>query len=87
MYLTYTIPWAAGEFKTKPTQHSTKELRGTGIIPDMVVICRSELPINQSLKINSHFCDVEREAVINTPLMASSYLSSIDYKPGKCRIL
>ena len=74
VHVTY-VPYlkAAGEFKTKPTQHSTKELRSTGIIPDMI-ICRSELPIDQPLKNKiAHFCDVEREAVINTPDVGSIY--------------
>jgi CTP synthase len=74
VHVTY-VPYlkAAGEFKTKPTQHSTKELRSTGIIPDMI-ICRSELPMDQPLKNKiSHFCDVEREAVINTPDVHSIY--------------
>ena len=74
VHVTY-VPYlkAAGEFKTKPTQHSTKELRSTGIIPDMI-ICRSELPMDQPLKNKiSHFCDVERKAVINTPDVHSIY--------------
>jgi CTP synthase len=74
VHVTY-VPYlrAAGDFKTKPTQHSTKELRSTGIIPDMI-ICRSELSIDQPLKNKiAHFCDVEREAVINTPDVASIY--------------
>jgi CTP synthase len=74
VHVTY-VPYlrAAGEFKTKPTQHSTKELRSTGIIPDMI-ICRSELPMDQPLKNKiSHFCDVEKEAVINTPDAHSIY--------------
>ncbi|MDR1721573.1 MAG: CTP synthase (glutamine hydrolyzing), partial [Methanobrevibacter sp.] len=58
---------AAGEFKTKPTQHSTKELRSTGIAPDMIV-CRSEKPIDKNLKKKiAHFCDVPFHAVVNTP--------------------
>ncbi|HEX3012780.1 MAG TPA: CTP synthase, partial [Methanobacterium sp.] len=68
VHVTY-VPYlkAAGEFKTKPTQHSTKELRSTGIIPDMI-ICRSELSIDAHLKQKiAHFCDVERNAVINCP--------------------
>ncbi len=74
VHVTY-VPYlkSAGEFKTKPTQHSTKELRSTGIIPDMI-ICRSELPMDQPLKDKiSHFCDVERDAVINTPDVHSIY--------------
>ncbi|MCK9150661.1 CTP synthase (glutamine hydrolyzing) [Methanobacterium alcaliphilum] len=64
---------AAGEFKTKPTQHSTKELRSTGIIPDMI-ICRSEEPIDTPLKKKiAHFCDVEPNAVVNAPDASSIY--------------
>ncbi|AEG18060.1 glutamine hydrolyzing CTP synthase [Methanobacterium paludis] len=74
VHVTY-IPYlrAAGEFKTKPTQHSTKELRGTGISPDMI-ICRSEFPIDSHIKEKiAHFCDVEEKAVINAPDMHSIY--------------
>ncbi|MDP3066183.1 MAG: CTP synthase (glutamine hydrolyzing) [Methanobacteriaceae archaeon] len=74
VHVTY-VPYlrAAGEFKTKPTQHSTKELRSMGINPDMI-ICRSELPINEPLKRKiAHFCDVAQEAVINAPDVGSIY--------------
>jgi CTP synthase len=74
VHVTY-VPYlkAAGEFKTKPTQHSTKELRSTGLNPDMI-ICRSELPIDTHLKQKiAHFCDVERNAVINAPDVPSIY--------------
>lgn len=74
VHVTY-VPYlkAAGEFKTKPTQHSTKELRSTGINPDMI-ICRSELPIDIPLKQKiAHFCDVEPNAVINAPDVHSIY--------------
>jgi CTP synthase len=55
---------AAGELKTKPTQHSVKELRSIGIQPD-VIICRTERPIGRSVKEKiALFCDVEPEAVI-----------------------
>ena len=55
---------ASGELKTKPTQHSVKELRSIGIQPDMI-ICRSDLPVPDDVisKI-SLFTDVEEEAVI-----------------------
>jgi len=69
------IPYlnAAGEFKTKPTQHSTKELRSTGINPD-IIICRSQEPIDDDLKDKiAHFCDVNPEAVVNTPDVSSIY--------------
>ena len=61
------VPWiaAAQELKTKPTQHSVKELRAMGIQPD-ILICRSErpLPEDQRDKI-ALFCDVDRDAVIS----------------------
>jgi CTP synthase len=74
VHVTY-VPYlrAAGEFKTKPTQHSTKELRSMGINPDMI-ICRSEYPLNHGLKQKiAHFCDVAIEAVINAPDVSSIY--------------
>ena len=52
------------ELKTKPTQHSVKELRSIGIQPD-AIICRSDLPIPPSIKDKiSLFCDVATDAVI-----------------------
>lgn len=74
VHVTY-VPYlnAAKEFKTKPTQHSTKELRSTGIVPDMIV-CRSESPIDEDLqKKISNFCDVDEKAVVNTPDANSIY--------------
>ena len=69
------IPYlnAAGEFKTKPTQHSTKELRSMGINPD-VIVCRSQEHIDDGLleKV-AHFCDVDVNAVVNTPDAGSIY--------------
>ncbi|MCL0077702.1 CTP synthase, partial [Peptococcaceae bacterium] len=55
---------AANELKTKPTQHSVKELRGIGIQPD-VIVCRSEKPLTKEMtrKI-ALFCDIEERAVI-----------------------
>ena len=69
------IPYldAAGEFKTKPTQHSTKELRSVGINPD-VIVCRSQEPIDDGLRGKiAHFCDVDFEAVVNTPDASTIY--------------
>jgi CTP synthase len=60
------VPWiaAAGELKTKPTQHSVKELRAIGIQPDML-ICRCEKPLVGDIKEKiALFCDVRAEAVI-----------------------
>ncbi len=69
------VPWiaAAQELKTKPTQHSVKELRAIGIQPDML-ICRAErsLPDEVKSKIGL-FCDVETEAVITAKDVASVY--------------
>src|SRR5580765_430208 len=60
------VPWiaAAQELKTKPTQHSVKELRAIGIQPD-ILLCRSERFLPQDVKEKiALFCDVEAEAVI-----------------------
>jgi CTP synthase len=55
---------ATGELKTKPTQHSVKELRSIGIQPDAIV-CRSDHEVSQSIREKiSLFCDVSKEAVI-----------------------
>jgi CTP synthase len=63
---------ATGELKTKPTQHSVRELRSIGIQPD-VIIARADYPVDDTLcdKI-ALFCDVERRAVVplvTTPLL------------------
>ena len=55
---------AAQELKTKPTQHSVKELRAIGIQPD-AILCRSDLPVPDSIREKiSLFCDVPKNAVI-----------------------
>jgi len=55
---------AAKELKTKPTQHSVKELRGIGIQPD-VIVCRTERPLSKEMEEKlALFCDIDREAVI-----------------------
>ncbi|SKA71905.1 CTP synthase [Desulfobaculum bizertense] len=54
---------AAGEVKTKPTQHSVKELRSIGIQPDMI-ICRSEMPLDEHIRNKiALFCNVDPDAV------------------------
>ncbi|PIC64698.1 CTP synthetase [Sporosarcina sp. P13] len=67
MYIhTTLIPYlhAAGEMKTKPTQHSVKELRSLGIQPNMIVV-RSEYPVPQEMKDKiALFCDIKPEEVI-----------------------
>ena len=69
MYIhTTLIPYlkAAGEMKTKPTQHSVKELRSLGIQPNLLVV-RTELPVSQGTKNKlAQFCDVAPEAVIES---------------------
>jgi len=64
---------SSGEFKTKPTQHSVKELRSIGILPDIIAL-RSDKPLNKELKDKvSLFCDVEKEAVIEMINVKSIY--------------
>lgn len=68
MHLTL-VPYlkTAGEVKTKPTQHSVKDLRTIGIQPD-ILICRSEVPVDQSsIRKISLFTNVEERAVIPLP--------------------
>ena len=69
------VPWisAAHELKTKPTQHSVKELREIGIQPD-VLLCRSERPLPQEVRDKiSLFCDVDLDAVITARDVESVY--------------
>ncbi|MHB1355704.1 MAG: CTP synthase [Anaerolineae bacterium] len=69
------LPYIAStsELKTKPTQHSVRELRGIGIIPD-VLICRADYPItNGQLDKIALFGDVDREAVIPLVTAKSIY--------------
>jgi len=69
------IPWipAAGEMKTKPTQHSVKELRSIGIQPD-ILVCRSDRPLQPGIKEKiSEFCDVPVESVITSRDASSIY--------------
>ena len=69
------LPWipTAGELKTKPTQHSVKELRSIGIQPD-ILLCRAdrEIPVNERKKI-ALFCNVRPSAVIQALDVASIY--------------
>lgn len=62
-----------GELKTKPTQHSVRELRSLGIQPD-VIVCRSDLPVGEDLRQKiSLFCDVPRRAVVPLLTMPTIY--------------
>ncbi len=69
------LPWipAAGEMKTKPTQHSVKELRSIGIQPD-ILICRCDRPLQPGIKAKvSDFCDVPEDAVITAQDASTIY--------------
>ena len=69
----------AGEMKTKPTQHSVKELRSIGIQPD-ILLCRCEFPIPQDEKRKiALFCNVRPTAVIQAMDSASIYTVPLDY--------
>jgi len=71
---------AAEEVKTKPTQHSVGTLREIGIIPD-VLICRTEKLLSDSVKEKiSLFCNVKKEAVIESPDMDSIYQIPLVFK-------
>jgi CTP synthase len=69
------VPWiaAAQELKTKPTQHSVKELRAIGVQPD-VLLCRCERSIGPDMKDKiALFCDVDPSAVVTARDVASVY--------------
>lgn len=76
LYIHLTLlPWikGAGELKTKPTQHSVKELRSIGIQPD-ILVCRTERTISGEMKKKiSLFCDVDEKAVIANLTSRSIY--------------
>jgi CTP synthase len=66
---------ATGELKTKPTQHSVRELRSIGIQPD-IIVARSDFPIADDLREKiALFCDVERQAVI--PMVTTKVLYEV----------
>ncbi len=74
MHLTL-VPYikAAGEIKTKPTQHSVRELRSIGIQPD-ILICRAEMPLADEARAKiALFCNVPKDYVINAPDAQSIY--------------
>ena len=70
---------ACRELKTKPTQHSVKELRSIGISPD-VLVCRTdfELPEKERIKI-AQFCNVRLESVVQSKTMSSIYFAPLEY--------
>lgn len=74
---------SAGEMKTKPTQHSVRELRAIGIQPDLLV-CRSEYPLDSEIRRKiALFCNVSIESVINAVDVSTIYQLPIYlYKEG-----
>ena len=80
MHLTL-LPWlaASGELKTKPTQHSVKELQSIGIAPD-ILVCRSEQPIPEKEREKiALFCNVRKEAVVAAYDLNSIYEAPLAY--------
>lgn len=76
------IPYikAADEIKTKPTQHSVGTLREIGIQPD-ILVCRTEKPLSEEVKEKiSLFCNVRKEAVIESPDVESIYKIPLVFK-------
>lgn len=74
LHLSY-VPYiaAAGELKTKPTQHSVKQLQGYGIQPDLLVL-RSDHPLSEALKNKTaSFCNVRPQCVFHSPDLPSIY--------------
>ncbi|WP_417719681.1 CTP synthase [Salipiger sp.] len=70
---------ASGELKTKPTQHSVKELRSIGLAPD-ILVCRSEGPIPQKEREKlALFCNVRPDAVIAAQDLSSIYDAPLAY--------
>jgi CTP synthase len=80
MHLTL-LPYlaASGELKTKPTQHSVKELQSIGIAPD-ILVCRSEQPIPEKEREKiALFCNVRKDAVVAAYDLKSIYEAPLAY--------
>ncbi len=86
MYIHCTlIPYlaAAGEMKSKPTQHSVKELRSLGIQPNVIVV-RTERPVPQDMKEKiALFCDIRENAVIEARDVDTLYQVPLDLQAQK----
>lgn len=81
VHITY-VPFikTAGELKTKPTQHSVKELRAIGIQPD-IILCRSEMEIPEGIKEKiALFTNVQKSAVISAPDLEFIYEVPLVFK-------
>ena len=79
------VPWiaAAHELKTKPTQHSVKELRALGIQPD-ILLCRTERQLSDEMKEKiALFCDVDCDSVIAASDVKSVYEVPVDFAGQK----
>lgn len=75
---------ATGELKTKPTQHSARELRSIGISPDMIV-ARSDYPMDEEVRDKiALFCDVERRAVV--PMVTTDILYEVPLMLEEARV-
>ena len=74
---------ASGELKTKPTQHSVKELRSIGLAPD-ILVCRTDrtIPEKEREKL-ALFCNVKKDSVIAAPDLKSIYKAPISYNSEK----
>jgi len=73
----------AGELKTKPTQHSVKELQSIGISPD-IIVCRSEKRLTKEAREKiAMFCNVEKEAVINAVDVGTVYEIPLKFRNEK----
>ncbi len=76
---------ATGELKTKPTQHSVKELRGIGIQPDVIVL-RSDHPVSDEIRDKiALFTDVASEAVIPAETAATIYEVPLQFEASRAR--
>jgi len=76
------VPYIKGsdEHKSKPTQHSVKELMGSGIFPD-IIVCRADEPIEESVKKKiAMFCNVQRDCVIENTTVPILYQAPIMLK-------
>ena len=85
VHLTY-VPYlkAAGELKTKPTQHSVKELQGMGIQPDILVL-RTERHLDNALRMKvASFCNVDLECVVQSEDMPSIYEVPVNHLRSAC---
>ena len=74
---------AAGEYKTKPTQHSVKQLLSLGIQPDMLICRADKIFPDKELEKISQFCNVEKSNVIPAPDFESIYEIPIHYREQK----